>query len=140
MYRRPSPPAGSDGHTRDTDRGALFAAAGPLATSNYSQLSTLSPGVLRGDGYALQNAYNSLETNSASNASAPDVTQVLKWANPTTLLSLPQTRYSFFANGKFFRLADVATIRKGYADPPQPEPCAGGGGACAAPPPPAPAR
>ena len=27
---------------------------------------------------------------------------------------------NFFANGKFFRLADVATIRKGYADPPQP--------------------
>jgi multidrug efflux pump subunit AcrB len=29
-------------------------------------------------------------------------------------------RVNFFANGKFFRLADVATIRKGYADPPQP--------------------
>jgi multidrug efflux pump subunit AcrB len=27
---------------------------------------------------------------------------------------------NFFANGKFFRLADVATIKKGYADPPQP--------------------
>jgi multidrug efflux pump len=29
-------------------------------------------------------------------------------------------RINLFANGKFFRLADVATIRKGYADPPQP--------------------
>jgi multidrug efflux pump len=27
---------------------------------------------------------------------------------------------NLFANGKFFRLADVATIREGYADPPQP--------------------
>jgi multidrug efflux pump len=27
---------------------------------------------------------------------------------------------NFFVNGRFFRLADVATIRKGYADPPQP--------------------
>jgi multidrug efflux pump len=29
-------------------------------------------------------------------------------------------RINLYANGKFFRLADVATIRKGYADPPQP--------------------
>jgi multidrug efflux pump subunit AcrB len=29
-------------------------------------------------------------------------------------------RINFFANGKFFRLADVATITVGYADPPQP--------------------
>ncbi len=29
-------------------------------------------------------------------------------------------RINFFANGKFFRLADVATIKEGYADPPQP--------------------
>jgi multidrug efflux pump subunit AcrB len=29
-------------------------------------------------------------------------------------------RINLFANGKFFRLADVATIKKGYADPPQP--------------------
>ena len=29
-------------------------------------------------------------------------------------------RINLFANGKFFRLADVATISKGYADPPQP--------------------
>ncbi|HEX9534214.1 MAG TPA: efflux RND transporter permease subunit [Stellaceae bacterium] len=27
---------------------------------------------------------------------------------------------NFFANGKFFRLADVATIQEGYTDPPQP--------------------
>jgi multidrug efflux pump len=27
---------------------------------------------------------------------------------------------NFFANGKFFRLADVATIQEGYSDPPQP--------------------
>jgi multidrug efflux pump subunit AcrB len=27
---------------------------------------------------------------------------------------------NFFANGKFFRLADVATIEEGYTDPPQP--------------------
>jgi multidrug efflux pump len=27
---------------------------------------------------------------------------------------------NLFANGKFFRLADVATIKEGYADPPQP--------------------
>jgi multidrug efflux pump subunit AcrB len=27
---------------------------------------------------------------------------------------------NLFANGKFFRLADLATIREGYADPPQP--------------------
>ena len=29
-------------------------------------------------------------------------------------------RINLFANGKFFRLADVATIKEGYADPPQP--------------------
>ena len=29
-------------------------------------------------------------------------------------------RINLFANGKFFRLADIATIREGYADPPQP--------------------
>src|SRR6516164_5509538 len=29
-------------------------------------------------------------------------------------------RINLFANGKFFRLADVATIKKGYSDPPQP--------------------
>jgi multidrug efflux pump subunit AcrB len=29
-------------------------------------------------------------------------------------------RINFFANGKFFRLADVATITEGYTDPPQP--------------------
>ncbi|MFL5267285.1 MAG: efflux RND transporter permease subunit [Stellaceae bacterium] len=29
-------------------------------------------------------------------------------------------RINFFANGKFFRLADVATIQEGYSDPPQP--------------------
>src|SRR5262249_61620261 len=29
-------------------------------------------------------------------------------------------RINLFADGKFFRLADVATIKEGYADPPQP--------------------
>ena len=29
-------------------------------------------------------------------------------------------RINFFANSKFFRLADVATIQEGYSDPPQP--------------------
>jgi multidrug efflux pump subunit AcrB len=29
-------------------------------------------------------------------------------------------RINLFANGKFFRLADVATIKEGYTDPPQP--------------------
>ena len=29
-------------------------------------------------------------------------------------------RINLFANGKFFRLADVATIKEGYADPPEP--------------------
>src|SRR6202007_520188 len=29
-------------------------------------------------------------------------------------------RINLFANGKFFRLADVATITEGYSDPPEP--------------------
>lgn len=29
-------------------------------------------------------------------------------------------RINLFTNGKFFRLADIATVRHGYADPPQP--------------------
>ena len=29
-------------------------------------------------------------------------------------------RINLFTNGKFFRLADIATVRQGYADPPQP--------------------
>lgn len=87
------------------DGGTLWAAAGPLATSGYA--GTLVRGVLREDGYALQDAYNSLQVNSANNAAAPEVSQVIKWANPTTLLSLPQTRYSFFGNGRFDLTDDI---------------------------------
>lgn len=87
--------------------GTLFASAGPLATSNYAQFASLSPGVLRSDGYALQNSYNSTQVNSSNNATPPGVTDVLKWANPTTLLSLPQTRYSFYADGRFDITDDV---------------------------------
>ena len=30
------------------------------------------------------------------------------------------SRINFFANGRYFRLSDIATVRQGFADPPQP--------------------
>ncbi len=75
------------------NNGTLFTQVGPESSSNYL-------GPTSGDGFGLVNEYNGTEPNSA-NAPGPDVVQGLKWSNPTALVSEPQTRYSFFANGTY---------------------------------------
>ncbi|MET0282600.1 MAG: TonB-dependent receptor [Steroidobacteraceae bacterium] len=49
--------------------------------------------------YAYQNVYDNTYTNSP--AGAPPVIQSVKYNNTEALVSAPQTRYSFFASGKY---------------------------------------
>ena len=76
--------------------GSLFTQNGALSTSGYTGPYT-NP--LANGGYGTTNAYDNTMPNTA--ATPPDEVQNLKWNNPLTTASSPQTRYSFFANGTY---------------------------------------
>ncbi len=74
------------------NNGSVFTNTGPVANGNYT-------GPTSGGGYGLYNTYDPGVANSAS--TPPGVVQEVKWNNPLALVSEPQTRYSFFANGDY---------------------------------------
>jgi outer membrane receptor protein involved in Fe transport len=74
---------------------------------NYGPLSTSGLGTPpSGNGYGV---YNNLDLTMPNNQTspAPNVVQNLKWNNPLTTISEPQTRYSFWANGTYDITDDV---------------------------------
>jgi iron complex outermembrane recepter protein len=72
--------------------GTMWTNTGPLSTSNYTGPTDGT------NGFGLQNA---LDGTMANPGTGPGTIQNLKWANPLGLISEPQTRYSFFANGTY---------------------------------------
>jgi iron complex outermembrane recepter protein len=74
--------------------GGIWAATGPIGTSNFT-------GPTSGSGYGLQNVLDTTMQNSSANPTLPNTIQTLKWNNPLAYVSSPQTRYSFFANGNY---------------------------------------
>ncbi len=73
--------------------GAPYLLNAPVSTSGYT-------GPTSGNGYGLQNGYDSTVANDA-NDPAPGVVQNWRHNDVDASLSSPQTRYSFFANGSF---------------------------------------
>ncbi|MGH8216968.1 MAG: TonB-dependent receptor domain-containing protein [Steroidobacteraceae bacterium] len=60
------------------------------------------------NGFGPDNGYDSGYSNSTLNGGQPPpLDTITKWSNPVALLSLPQTRYSFFANGHYDFANDV---------------------------------
>ena len=73
--------------------GSLYLLNAPVSTSGYT-------GPTSGNGYGLQNGYDSTVANNAA-APPPGVVQNWRHNDVDASLSSPQTRYSFFANGTF---------------------------------------
>ena len=78
---------------------------GAIGTSGYL-------GQTASNGYGLTTAYNPATLAIPGFTGPADEVQTLKWSNPTTLLALPQTRYSFYANGNF----DITDKVKAFAN------------------------
>jgi iron complex outermembrane recepter protein len=75
--------------------GRMFIPGGTLSTSNNSPSKYIqSGGVIDQYEYALQNVYD-------PNAAPGTLTQTVKYNNLNALVSAPQTRYSFYASGKY---------------------------------------
>ena len=72
--------------------GTLWSNLGPIGSSNYTGPTDGT------NGFALQNA---LDGTVANPGTGPATVNTLKWNNPLALISEPQTRYSFFANGTY---------------------------------------
>ena len=72
--------------------GTLWSNLGPIGSSNYTGPTDGT------NGFALQNA---LDGTVANPGTGPATINTLKWNNPLALISEPQTRYSFFANGTY---------------------------------------
>ncbi len=72
--------------------GSVWTNTGPLSTSNYAGPTDGT------NGFASQYA---LDGTVANPGTGPGTISNLKWNNPLALISEPQTRYSFFANGTY---------------------------------------
>jgi len=68
----------------------------PIGVSGWTG-NTSSP--ISNGGYGLVNAYDATECSSCS--TPPTEIQTERWNNPYAQISIPQTRYSFFANGSY---------------------------------------
>ncbi|HTX25214.1 MAG TPA: TonB-dependent receptor plug domain-containing protein [Steroidobacteraceae bacterium] len=55
---------------------------------------------LTNGGYGVVNALDPYYANNQTNPAPPEI-QELRWNNPYTQISIPQTRYSFFSNGTY---------------------------------------
>ncbi len=78
--------------------GSLFSTTLPIAQSGFTG-DTTSP--TTNGGYGVVNAYDAAFGNPMPDGSAPPEIQTLRWNNPYAQVSIPQTRYSFFANGTY---------------------------------------
>ncbi len=98
------------GQFRFGPNGGVFQVAAPLPASGQSKFEQTG-GVIDGVIFARQNAYDS------TNPTPGQPVQVLKWNNVDQLVSAPQTRYSFYASGKY-DLTDHLTVfsRATYAE------------------------